>query len=333
VIRLPRPRRSARTPLCVALLIVFSSAVLSSCGGGGDGLGRPAERPAFDRDRAWIFLGQQMAFGPRYLGGRGHDRQLAWIKEQMGIRADTVVVDSFTHRAKDGKTLRLSNVLARWRPELAERVLLVAHWDTRPNADRSPDPLDRDRSVPGANDGASGVAVLTELAEMMRQQAPPVGVDVLLVDGADYGDDPADLFVGSRRFAANLPVPGYRPRYAVVLHLVGDRDARFPREAASRGANAALVDRVWGIAGQMGYDSVFVADTVAAIPDDHDALRAAGIAAVLVSDPEYGQDNQLFHTTSDLPASVSRETLGVVGDVIAELVYRGVPESEGEGKR
>ncbi|HEX2205427.1 MAG TPA: M28 family peptidase, partial [Longimicrobium sp.] len=255
---------SFRTPRSARLALLCALAALAACGGGGD-LGRPADRPEVSADRAWVFLTTQLGFGPRDPGRpdprRGHDPALAWLREQLAIRADTVLVDTFTHRAADGKTLRLANLFARWHPERTDRILLVAHWDTRPRADRSADSADRRRPVPGANDGASGVAVLMEVAELMRQQAPPVGVDILLTDGEDYGPGREDLFLGSRRFAAHLP-PGYRPRWTVVLDMVGDADARFPR--ASGGGEGALAERVWGIAAQMGYDSVFAAPGTAA---------------------------------------------------------------------
>jgi peptidase M28-like protein len=315
------PLRRGRRRALPALALLLASA---ACGDGGE---EPVERPEFSADRAWSFLGQQMAFGPRYPGHRGHDRQARWLPEQLGIRADTVLVQAFTHRAADGQTLKLTNFFARWKPEAAERILLVAHWDTRRRAERSVDPVDRRRPVPGANDGASGVAVLMELAEVMRQQAPPVGVDILLADGDDYGPGEDDLFLGTRHFAANLPVPGYRPRWAVVLSMAGDRDARFPQEARSRTHDAALVERIWGLAAGLGYDSVFTPTPHPAVAEAHARLAEAGIPAVLIVDPEYGAGNQLWHTVDDGIASVSQETLALVGNVVAELVYRGFPQS------
>jgi hypothetical protein len=300
------------------------AAALAACSDGG--LGRPAERPEFPPDLAWSFLTHQMAFGPRHPGHRGHASQLAWLREQLEMRADTVILQEFSHAAADGKALKLTNVVARFRPDAAERVLLVAHRDTRRYAEGARDPMDRDRPVPGANDGAAPAAVLIALSEIFAQQPPTVGVDLLFADGDDYGPGERDLYRGTAHYLAGLPA-GAKPKYAIVLDLVGERRARFPQEAASRAAAPELVDRVWGIAGQMRLDTVFVADTVAAVPDQRvRMLRAAGIPAVLITDPEYGPGNRFSHSVDDVVPLLDRETLGQVGEVVAEVVYRGIPQ-------
>jgi glutaminyl-peptide cyclotransferase len=297
--------------------------MLAGCSGGG--LGSPAERPDFPPDLAWSFLRQQLAFGPRHAGHAGHARQLQWLVEQLDLRADTVIVQPFAHTAADGAVLRLTNVVARFRPEAAERVLLVAHRDTRRRGQGSRDPLDRDRPVPGANDAASAVAVLLALAELFAQQKPEVGVDLLFADGDDYGPGPDDLFLGTRRYLAN-PLPGAKPRWAIVLELVGERRGRFPRDSASLAAAPALVERVWGIAGQMRLDTVFTADTGRTARDERVRLLAAGgIAPVLINDPMYGPGNRFWGGVDDVIPLLDPETLGAVGEVVAEVVYRGIP--------
>ncbi|HEX8693021.1 MAG TPA: M28 family peptidase [Longimicrobium sp.] len=300
-------------------LALLCLAALAACGE------RRAERPDFPPDLAWSFLVQQVAFGPRYAGHRGHEAELAWLAEQMGMRADSVVLQPFTDTVADGGAVKLANVLARWHPDSANRVLLVAHWDTRRRAESSRDSLDRRRPVPGANDGAAPTAVLVALAELFKQQPPPVGVDLLLADGDDFGPGADDLYLGTRRYLASLQGP--KPRYAVVLDLVGERNAKFPREGASLRAAPRLVDRVWTIARQLDLDTVFVADSVPPVPDERvRLLGAAGIPAVLVTDPQYGAANRFQHSVDDVVALLDRETLWAVGEVLAEVVYRGMPE-------
>ena len=328
-------RRSAFHPHLISAPALLAALLCGACGNDrvdGLDLGRKADRPEFSSERAWVFLGTQVSSGPRYAGHVGHARTLEWLEEQLRIRADTVVVQRFEHTSAAGERLRMANVYGRIRPELADRILLVAHWDTRRHAERSVDPADRGRPVPGANDGASGVAVVMELAELFRQQPPPIGVDILFTDGEDYGPGPEDMFLGSRHFAANLP-SGPKPRYAIVLDMVGDRDARFrPEENSLRFAEEAT-RRIWALANVMGQDSVFSEERVGAITDDHVELAKAGIPGVLVIDYEHGPANAYWHTVDDNMRHVSRETLGVVGEVIAEHVYRGFPgQADGKSK-
>ncbi|HEU0051701.1 MAG TPA: M28 family peptidase, partial [Longimicrobium sp.] len=324
----PTHQRRRSAPLRV--LTAFSSlallAIAPGCRRGPEGvdLGRHVEHPEFSSERAWSFLTSQIANGPRYAGHVGHQRTLAWLREQLAIRADTVYAQEFTHRTASGDTLRMANVVARFSPALPDRVLLVAHWDTRRFADKSLDAADQKRPVPGANDGASGVAVLMELAELFRQQRPGIGVDLLLTDGEDYGPGAEDMFLGAKHFAAR-PMLSPKPRYAIVLDMVGDADARFRPEENSLRQAPEVVKRVWGLAQAMGRDSVFSQERREAITDDHVFLNQAGIPSIVVIDLEYGPGNLLWHTVEDDASRVSRETLGVVGEVIAEHVYRGFP--------
>lgn len=290
--------------------------------GGGSLPAAAVDRPAFGAGRAYDYLERQVAFGPRIPGTEGHARQLEWMKEFLAQRADTVSEQRFTHTTAGGETLRLTNLFARFRPGAEERILLVAHWDTRPLADQSPDPADRTLPVLGANDGASGTAVLLELANLFAERPPPIGVDLLLVDGEDYGPTGEDMYLGAKHFAAHQP-PGYAPRYGVLLDMVGDRDPRFPIEGYSERYAPEVVQRVWGLAREMGYGDVFVSSPGLFIEDDHVPLNRGGIRTIDVIDFEYGPENRYWHTPLDVPANTSPESLGIVGDVMAELVYRG----------
>ncbi len=267
---------------------------------------------AFDAKLAWGHLGEQVAFGPRVAGLPPHGRQRAWMKSQLGFRADTLVVQEFGEAKR-----RHANYFARWRPGAAERVLLVTHWDSPQYATRDPEDHLRRRPVPGANEGASGTAVLMELAQILNETPPAVGVDILFTDGLEGG-------LGARHFAANLPA-GYRPRWAVYVDRVGDADLRIPMEASSAQAAPAAVKRVWAAARAAGMDSVFLTRTGAALPGDHQVLNGAGIPTAAVMDPDYGRENELWRTVDDHLPAVRRESLGAVGAVLAALVYAEKP--------
>ncbi len=308
-----------------SVLLLFSLLLVFGCDDAGGGLpaaGAPVARPAFSADRAFAYLRRQVEFGPRIPGEPGHQAQLEWMQQFLRERADTVFVQPFSYVTSTGDTLRLTNLMARFQPGAGERVLLVAHWDTRPRADQSARPADRSQPVPGANDGASGVAVLLELAEMFRTQPPPVGVDLLFVDGEDYGPSTDDMFLGARHFAANQPA-GYNPLYGVLLDMVGDQNPRFPIEGNSEQYAPEVVRRVWEVARELGYGDIFVESPGGFISDDHVPLNEAGIRTIDVIDFEYGPGNRFWHTPDDVPANTSAETLRIVGEVMAELVYRG----------
>jgi glutaminyl-peptide cyclotransferase len=277
--------------------------------------------PEFQEDRAWSHLVSQVSFGPRYAGHRGHARQLDWLREQMGSRADTVLLQPFTAPGEGGAPVQWTNVVARFRPEAAARVLLVAHRDTRRRAAGSEDETDRGRPVPGANVNASGVAVLIELAQLLRQQPAPVGVDLLFADGDDFSDSTA--FAGTRHFIASLP--GYRPRYAVVLQAVADYEPRFPMDPAS---DTAVAGRMWDVARRLGHDSLFVAERARPLRSQAEVLSAAGIPTVVVRDPEYGPANLRWHSVDDRPQYLKRETLDAVGSTLAALLYAEPPDPE-----
>lgn len=303
------PSGFARRSAVAALL----PALLGACKGP-----EMVERPAFDSTRAWSYLGQQVAYGPRTAGDRGQRATLDWMEQHLRFRADTVWRQP--HQHVDGEaTWRFENLYARFRPELETRVLLVAHFDTHRRGSNDADPARRGRPVPGANDNASGVAVLMELAELFRQQPPPIGVDMLLTDGDDYSE--AVRLMGVRHWLANRPA-GPAPRYAIVVARVGDLDPRFPRWAGA-GADS-IAARIWTVAGEMGLDTVWTADGAGAIPEGtHSALAAAGIPVVAVYDPEHGAGNRIWRTMSDHLPNTDSTSLRKAGDVLAEHLYRG----------
>jgi Zn-dependent M28 family amino/carboxypeptidase len=243
---------------------------------------------------------------------------LGLLEEQ----ADSVELQTLKHITAGGDTLPLTNVLARFNLEATQRILLLTHWDTRPWSDMSPDPAERDTPVPGANDGGSGTAVLLHLAELMAQDPPPGGVDLLFVDGEDYGPGTEDMFIGSQHFADRLPAE-LPWRYGVLLDMVGDQDPLFPVEAYSAEYAPQVAQRVWRVAQELGFSRYFPTRVGPRVVDDHLALNRAGLPTVDIIDFEYGPGNRLWHTPRDTPENTSSETLRMVGEVVTELVYRG----------
>lgn len=307
-----------------ALLAVLLS---TACSGGDGGAGAPADRPAFDGREALALVRKQVAFGPRVPGTPGHAAQLDWMLARLDTLADAVEADTFTHVTTAGDSLSLTNVLARFRPGEGRRIVLVAHWDTRPTSDRAADSTLRDVPVPGANDGGSGTAVLLELAELFAQQPPPVGVDLLLVDGEDYGPGTEDMFLGAKRYAEGLPpvtaTGAGRPIYGILLDMVGDADASFPAESYSVDLAPAVVSKIRAAARRVGHDDLFPRWVGRGLYDDHIPLNDAGLPTANVIDFTFGPDNRYWHTPEDTPDKLSAETLEAVGEVVAELVYSG----------
>jgi Zn-dependent M28 family amino/carboxypeptidase len=244
-----------------------------------------------------------------------------WLDSLLAARADTVVVQAFEHVTLRGDTLPLRNFLARFHPEAADRVMLLAHWDTRPHADAAGS-TDSTVPVPGANDGGSGVAVLLGVADAIAGAGgAPRGVDLLFVDGEDFGifADSADVLIGSTWFARHLPA-GPRPRYAVLLDLVGAPHPRFAQEGYSLTGAPDVVRKVWDTAERLGHGAMFPSESGIPIKDDHLPLQRAGIPAVDVIDLRF-LSGAIWHTADDTPDKVSAATLQAVGEVMLALLW------------
>jgi glutaminyl-peptide cyclotransferase len=290
------------------------------------------ETPQFNADSAFRNVEMQLAFGPRVPGTEAHrqtrDFFVQTLRNHAGRR--NVFTQDFT-RVIYGDTLRMSNVIAAFNTGAADRIFLCAHWDTRPRADRDPDFSRRDEPIPGADDGGSGVAVLLELARIMAENPPPIGVDLILFDGEDYGME-GDLqyyFLGAREWSENPPVPGYRPRFGILLDMVGARDARFPKEQYSLNYARSLVDEVWKVARQLGYADRFPDTRGAAIADDHLVINEQlGIPTINVINHDARPGSDIFaghwHTHSDDIGIISEETLGMVGQLVTEIIYNRI---------
>ncbi len=272
----------------------------------------------FDGEGAMQYAKAQLDFGPRIPGSPGAQRAGDWIIEQMKSRADTVVTQTWTHTTVDGKQLPMRNILARFNPSATDRILYVTHWDTRPVSDMAENLGERQMPVPGANDGASGVALFIALGDALKKTPPSQGVDLLFVDGEDYGsfDAGADVLIGSKYFAAHPPEPNYKPIFGVLWDMIGDSDLRIGKEGYSVQQAPEVVDRVWAKAAELGYGRIFVDENQGPITDDHVPLLQAGMRVIDVIDLEYPH----HHRPTDTLDKISARSLSIVGEVAEALL-------------
>jgi Zn-dependent M28 family amino/carboxypeptidase len=275
----------------------------------------------FDGEAALRYVQEQVAFGPRVPNTEGHQRTGDWIEAHLRRAADSVEVQAWSHVTQQGDTLRLRNFIGRFRPDQTARVLLLAHWDTRPRADYESNLGAQRQPIPGANDGGSGVAVLLGVADVLAATPPSMGVDLLFVDGEDWGVDFSgpDALIGSRYYATHLERSRH-PLFAVLFDMVGDADLTIYPEANSMAGAPEVVTRVWDTARELGYGRVFRTDSRVTLTDDHVPLLEAGVRAIDVIDFSYGPDNGYWHTLQDTPDKLSARSLKTVGDVAVRLV-------------
>ena len=286
----------------------------------------------FDADTAFSYIARQVAMGPRVPGSEANARCAAMIESEL-VRhgASDVKVQRGEVMAFTGETLPVSNVMGSYNPGASRRILLVAHYDTRPWADSDPNGENRMQPVPGANDGASGVGVLLEIARQLGKKAPRAGVDLLFVDAEDYGK--SDGFgnhdetwcLGTQYWTRNMPyAQDSLPRYAILLDMVGGMGAKFHREYFSNNYAPDIVDKVWSIARRSGQGERFVNTAGGAVVDDHVFLNHAGIPAIDIiesKNTETSSFNPTWHTVDDDIEAIDVSTLDAVGQVVLNVIY------------
>ncbi len=314
----PSVRRLVLGAAAVMLAVIVGAAAWRGAQGNADSRTQPAPPAAaarrFDGERAYELLKKQVAFGPRVPGQPGHTACRDFLLQELKLLADEASLQEFTQNV-GGRRLPMANLLARWKPKSPGGVLLAAHWDTRPTADQDPDPSKRGQPIAGANDGASGVAVLLELARRFKAAPPPVPVLIVLFDGEDYGPGLDRMFLGSRHFAARLP--DNCPREGVLLDMVGDRDLRIPQEWNSLQGAPDVIREVYDVAHRLGYRREFPKEAGGEIQDDHVPLLRRGLKVIDLIDFDYPP----WHTLADTPDKCSAKSLQAVGDVVGEWVY------------
>lgn len=293
--------------------------------------------PSFSADTAYAYVAAQLGFGNRIPGSTAWSRCAEWIESQMERWCDTVVVQPFEATLWDGSRVPGRNIIASLNPAAPQRVLLAAHWDSRTWADHDSDDSRHRQPVPGANDGASGVAVIMEMARAMSQMPPSVGVDFILFDVEDQGQpewletyEENTWCKGSQHWAQNRHIPYYTAKYGILFDMVGTDNPRFTKEQVSRYYAPSLTDKLWTVAAALGYGNIFLNQDTDPILDDH--LYVNQIAGIPVTDIVQNSPNTSFfthwHTTSDDLQAINAETMRIVATVAMKAIYGDYPAKQ-----
>ncbi len=319
-----------RNIMCIFSVILL----LTGCGANGnagstDSLQTEEVRtravPAFNADSAYSYVKRQTDFGPRVPNTAPHDATAAWLSSELKRHGAEVTEQKADLRAFDGTILKSTNIMGSFNPGMDNRLLLLAHYDTRPWADEDPDDSNHKKAIDGANDGASGVGVLLEAARIFGQQNPETGIDILFVDSEDYGTEGDDTSwaLGARYFAENPIKPGYRPAQAILLDMVGGKGAVFPAEYFSRQAAPGLDDAFRAAAARAGHGDMFPRNYGGAVTDDHVELIKQGIPAIDIIDYRVNEGFcPTWHTMADNIDNIDKESLRAVGETLLHFIYR-----------
>ncbi len=297
--------------------------------------------PEFSGDNAFNQVAKQVAFGPRVPNTEAHRKCGEYIQNYLKGLGWEVVPQKFTDTAFNGTVLNLTNIIATYNPKAAKRILLAAHWDTRPFADQ--DSKDKNKPIDGANDGGSGVAVLLEVARVIAEagQKPEVGVDLIFFDGEDYGeteefeeanpnnedDNQAGKWwcLGSQYWSANKHNPNYTAYYGILLDMVGGRDAKFAKDGTSMHFAPSVVEKVWSIAQKLGYTR-FMNSHNAPIIDDHlfvnQRARINMIDIIEYDETDGNYFSKTWHKHSDNLENIDKQTLKEVGQTVVQVLYQ-----------
>lgn len=314
--------------------------VLSSCGGGAKQSGKTTEKtkkivnlPKYNSDSAFYYVKKQVEFGPRVPGSKSHNECANWLSSKMSLWADTVIVQNFKTRTWDKVTRRGKNIIASFNVSNPNRILLMAHWDSRPYADHDDKDENHHKPIDGANDGASGVGILMEMARNFAAQNPDVGVDIVLFDIEDFGPPSwKEMYeseywcLGSQYWSNNPHILGYTARYGILLDMAGTKNPKFPREAFSDRNAGFVMDLVWDAAAEIGYGNYFLNQQGPAITDDHYFVsKIANIPSIdiihLDTDSKNGSFFPHWHTSQDNLENIDKSTLKMIGDVLTRVVY------------
>ena len=289
--------------------------------------------PAFSADSAYLYIQKQVDFGPRVPNTSQHVACGNYLEQKLRDFGAGVTIQKADLKAFDGTILKAKNIIGSFNPEAKTRILLFAHWDTRPWADHDADSKNHKTPVIGANDGASGVGVLLEMARIFGKEKPAVGVDIIFFDAEDYGapeelssqENANSWCLGSQYWAANKHIPGYRAKYGILLDMVGATGTRFFREQISDYYAGYVMDKVWNQAAALGYNHYFVNKPGGNITDDHLYInQKAGIPSIDIIHYDPNTDTgfgHYWHTVNDTMENIDKNTLNAVGNTLLHVIY------------
>jgi len=289
--------------------------------------------PDFDKDSAYYFVEQQVKFGPRVPNTKAHKACGQFLINTLERFTDTVMVQNLSIKAYNGTVLNGQNIIGIFNPDARKRILLAAHWDSRPYADHDPNPENRRKPIDGANDGASGVGVLLEIVRQLHIKSPQIGIDIIFFDLEDYGEPEGERFtytgenwcLGSQAWAKSPHVQNYRAAYGILLDMVGGANAQFAKEDISLRYAPDIVDKIWNTAYNLGFSSYFQNRESNPITDDHlyiNEIRNIPTIDIIEWNPTTGTGfYKYWHTLNDNLENISKETLFAVGTVVLSVVY------------
>ena len=291
---------------------------------------------AFNEDSAYAYCAKQCEVGPRTMNSKAHEDCKAWIAEKFAGFGLDVVEQNAQLKGYDGTMLNSTNIIAQYKPEAADRVLIFAHWDARPWADNDPDEANHKKAIDAANDGASGVAVMLELARILQKDSLKFGIDFICFDAEDWGlpsweedfegNSEETWALGAQYWSKNPHKEGYKANFGILLDMVGGSGAQFCFEGYSKQYAQSVIDHVWAAAHKAGYSSFFPMKDGGIITDDHvPVISNLGIPCIDII-PYYENCEQssfgpTWHTVNDNMNNISRETLKAVGQTLVQVLY------------
>lgn len=292
-----------------------------------------APAPTFNADSAYAFVERQVAFGPRVPNTKAHEAAGDYLVKTLEQYGFTVTEQKFTVTTYDGQKLNARNIIGSYQPQATKRIMLAAHWDSRPYSDQ--DSTRKTLPVLGANDGGSGVGILLEVARTLHenQNKPDLGVDIFFFDAEDWGttagpssDKYAGFCLGSRHWADNKHIPGYSAYFGILLDMVGAKGATFLKEGLSTQYANEVVRTVWNTASQLGYSNYFIDQAGPTITDDHVPVNeVAKIPMIDIIHTRMNDPSRTFfddwHTTGDDMENIDPNTLKAVGQTLIQVLY------------
>lgn len=321
-------------------IIILAIVSLASCGGCKTKSVDTVEEvvavkvPNFNADSAYAFLKAQVDFGPRVPNSKEHEACAQYLVAKLKNYGATVTEQKCDLSGYDGTLLRSVNIIGSYKPESGKRIVLFSHWDSRPWADEDPDKANWHKPISAANDGASGVAVLLEIARLIHQQMPEMGIDVVFLDAEDYGtpsfytgqSDEKSWALGAQYWATNPHTEGYTARFGILLDMVGGKGATFYKEQYSEQYASSVNKKVWKAAEKLGFGQYFINKQGAGVTDDHTFVnQMANIPTIDIIPNDVNCETSSFgptwHTLADNISNIDKGTLKAVGQTVMQVIY------------